>query len=231
MTDRPERKHTAVMREILTLKGARALDVGCGDGALVRFMTREGAEVLGVECSEAQLAACRAAGPAGGERYLEGRGEALPLGDSTFDLVVYFNALHHVPPAVQGRALEEAGRVLAPGGRLLVMEPLAEGSWFELVRGVEDETEVRAAAYAAIRDAVALGRFAEERELTYDAPFRYGSYDDWKVRLLRIAPERAAAVAVGDPALAEGFAAIADRRDGGFWFRQPSRANLLRKPI
>ena len=48
MTALPRRKHTAVMREYLPmLEGTRAADLGCGDGALVRFMTREGARVIG----------------------------------------------------------------------------------------------------------------------------------------------------------------------------------------
>jgi ubiquinone/menaquinone biosynthesis C-methylase UbiE len=230
MTSRPQRKTTAVMRELLDFKGARAVDVGCGDGALVRFLAREGAEALGVECSEAQLAACRAAEPVDGERYLYGHGEALPLDDRSLDLVVYSNALHHVPVAEQEHALEEAARVLVPGGRLLVMEPLAEGDWFELTRSIEDETEVRAAAYAAIRAAIARGLFTEERELFYDAPFRYASYEAWKTHMLRVAPERADAVAARDQELAEGFAAIGEARDGAVWFEQPSRLNLLRKP-
>ncbi len=52
-------------------------------------------------------------------------------------------------------ALREAVRVSA--GPVLVIEPLAEGSFFEAVRLVDDETEVRALAQAALTDAITAG--------------------------------------------------------------------------
>lgn len=44
------------------------------------------------------------------------------------------------------RSLAEAARVIRPGGLLIVMEPLAEGGFFDALRIVEDETAVRVAA-------------------------------------------------------------------------------------
>ena len=41
----PRRRHMEVMRELLVLPGSRIVDVGCGDGALARALTREGARV------------------------------------------------------------------------------------------------------------------------------------------------------------------------------------------
>jgi SAM-dependent methyltransferase len=46
-----------------------------------------------------------------------GDGAALPFPDATFDTVVCFTVLHHVPsPAQQDRLFAEAARVLRPGG-------------------------------------------------------------------------------------------------------------------
>src|SRR3954447_23970558 len=91
----------------------------------------------------------------GGERSLEGGAQALPLEDASADVVVFANSLHHVPGDLLDAALGEAARVLRPGGLLYLPEPVAEGPYFELVRAVDDETAVRAAAHAAI------GRAAE----------------------------------------------------------------------
>ena len=45
--------------------------------------------------------------------------------------------------------------MIRPGGAVYVAEPLAEGNFFELTRMVDDETEVRAAAQAALAKASA----------------------------------------------------------------------------
>ncbi len=139
----PRRKHREVIEELLELDGARVADIGCGDGALTRLMTRLGARVTGIEPSAGQLSRARAAELAGDEVYLQGVAEALPLPDASLDVVLFFNSLHHVPVEHQARALAEAARALKPGGRLCVIEPLARGPHFQANRIIEDETEVR----------------------------------------------------------------------------------------
>jgi SAM-dependent methyltransferase len=64
--------------------------------------------------------------------YVEGRAEALPFADATFDLVVAYNSLMDV--ADMAAAVGEAARVLAPGGHLCacVTHPMADaGDWLD----------------------------------------------------------------------------------------------------
>ena len=223
----PRRKHAEVLGELLPLKGARVLDVGCGDGAVARLMTRAGARVTGIECGEEQLARARAAAAVGDEIYLYGYGEALPLADASFDIVVYFNALHHVPVAAQGLALAEARRVLKPDGLLYIQEPVAAGRLFEAVRLLDDETEVRAAAYRQIAAARARGDFEERREFHYQVPLSYDSYAAFEATLLAVDSGRAAQLSEVALSLREAFLAGAEKRDGAFRFDSPARVNLL----
>jgi SAM-dependent methyltransferase len=227
-TDAPALKHSQVLRRHLPLEGARIADVGCGDGALVRVMARGGAWVVGIDPGAGQLARARAAEPARDECYVCALGEALPLPDGCLDALVYFNALHHVPVPVQGDALKEAARVLRPGGLLYVQEPLAEGSYFEVMRPVEDETEVRARAYDALKAAARLG-LAEEEEFVYRAPFKVTSVEAFLKGLVAVDPARRDAVAAAEASLRATFLAAAEQRDDGFWFEIPSRLNLLRR--
>ena len=74
-------------------------------------------------------------GPAG---LVRATGEALPISTETVDIVLYFNSLHHLAPALHAAALAEAARVLVPDGDLVVIEPMAENDYFELLRPIED---------------------------------------------------------------------------------------------
>lgn len=224
------RRNADVLREMLPMKGRRVVDIGCGDGALVRLMTREGARVTGVDTNPAQIAKARAAEAAGDETYVLAPGETLPFPDGAFDAVVIFNALHHVPAEALDAALAEAARVLGPGGHACIVEPLAQGPHFELARPVDDETHVRALAYAALRAAVARGLFREEREETYVNPVPIESFEAFVERLVRIDPGRAPAVARHAADLKERFARLGSDSPKGRVFDQPMRANLLTRP-
>jgi hypothetical protein len=217
------------LREFLPLEGARVADVGCGDGALVRVMARGGAHVLGIEPGERQLARARAAEAAGDESYVAAAGEALPLPAGCLDSLVYFNALHHVPVDRQAAALKEAARVLRPGGLLYVQEPLAEGSYFETMQAIEDETAVRARAYGALQAAAAGPALEEIAEVFYRAPLRVKTPQAFLDGLVAVEPARRAAVEAAAASLRQGFLAAAEQRADGFWFEIPSRLNLLRR--
>jgi len=229
MEQRP-RKHTEVMRGILPLKGQRILDIGCGDGGLVRFMTREGARVTGMETSEGQLARARAATPAGDEDYILGVGQDLPFEDASFDAVIFFNSLHHVPVDDQPKAIAEAMRLLRSEGEVYILEPLAEGAFFEMMKPIEDETNVRARAYEAILAAAETPAVSEHRELTYSAPRRYDSFEACRDGIIAVDPERRAAVESQDEKLRKAFEAAGNFKDGAYHFTAPSRLNLLRHP-
>lgn len=225
-----ERKRNSdVLLETLDLSGKRVIDVGCGDGGLARLMARNGAaEVLGVECNANQLARARAAEPAEGVRYVEGVGQDLPAEDGGTDIVVFFNSLHHIPVAAQDAALAEAARVLKPAGVVYVCEPVAEGTHFEVVRPVDDETEVRARAYEAIKAAGRHG-LTEEAERTYIHTVRHRDFESFRDRISSANEERLRIFAEREAELRALFERLATPCEGGFCFDQPMRVNLLRK--
>ena len=135
---------------VLQLEGKRAIDVGCGAGGLVRFLREQGADPIGVECGDAMIAQAQQADPDHVDSYLAGVGQDLPLDDGSADMVIFSYSLHHVPADEMSKAVLEAERVLKRGGELVVLEPIAEGPGFEVFQTVDDETEVRALAQAAL---------------------------------------------------------------------------------
>jgi SAM-dependent methyltransferase len=205
------------------------VDVGCGDGALVRHLARRGARAIGVELGDEPLARARAHEPVGDERYLAGGAQALPLEDASADVVVFANSLHHVPVDLLDTALAEAARVLRPGGLLYVQEPLAEGPYFELLRPVDDETEVRAEAHAAIGRAAQHG-LRHEREERFESEVVHPDFESFRDRIVLADAERAERFAPIEDDLRARFEASGERTDDGqFHFLHPMRVDVLRR--
>lgn len=223
-----DRRHNAdVIVQTLTLEGKRVVDVGCGDGGLVRRMTKAGAHVLGVECSPRQLAKARAVAPVAGESIVEGVAQALPVPSGQTDVVVFFNSLHHVPGAVMAKALEEAARVLKPGGQVYVSEPIAEGRFFDTCRPVDDETQVRALAYQALQSTPALRPVQEFR---YIHTVVMKTFFAFRERIISANSEREARFDAMEEELRALFEANGSRSEDGWSFDQPMRVNILVKP-
>lgn len=215
---------TLIRESLAPLAGKRVVDIGCGAGTLARRLVEAGARVTGIDPGAAALARARAAVPEA--RFEAATGEALPFPDASFDGAVMLNSLHHVPdPAA---ALAEAARVLAPGGLLVVVEPLAEGSFFDALRPIEDETAIRAAAQDAIAAALARGAYACRRDATIARRERFDSLDAFLARVSAVDPAREATIRDRRSVVEEAFLKAAAREaDGQFGLVQPLRIHVL----
>lgn len=96
-------------------------DLGCGTGRMSESLAPFVGKVIAVDSSREMLAAAR-------DRLREydtvevreGRLEAVPLADAELDAAVVFLVLHHI--ADPAEALTELGRVVRPGGRVLIAD-------------------------------------------------------------------------------------------------------------
>lgn len=121
------RDHDADLAARLTAVGPgdHVVDVGCGPGVAVRRAARAGATVVGVDPAPVMLRVGRLLTHSGpGVRYVEGGAESLPLPDDSATVLWSIATVHHWRDLDAG--LEEARRVLAPGGRLLAIERRVE---------------------------------------------------------------------------------------------------------
>ena len=195
----------------IDLRGKVVVDVGCGDGAFVRALSRAGADALGIEVSEDAVARARAKDP--DHRYELGGAERLPLADRSVDVATLMLSLHHVPEP--SSAFPELKRVVRE--HVWIAEPLPEGDYFELLRPVDDETEVRANAQRAISEQT---DFTRVETVEYAVTLTIASFEEIRERIL-----------AADPGRAERFARLeADLRErftpGDYVV--PMRADLLR---
>jgi SAM-dependent methyltransferase len=108
--------YTAAIDRLGIGPGQRVLDVGCGSGVYLRAAADRGAEVAGLDASEALLDIARRRVPEADLR--RGDLQFLPYGDASFDVVSGFNSFFFAADMVA--ALREARRVAKPGGTVLI---------------------------------------------------------------------------------------------------------------
>jgi len=120
--DRAADLEAQVARLLAPLAGdERALDAGCGTGALAYALAPRVGEVIGVDPSPAFVEAARQGAPPNCT-FLEGDATAVPFPYGAFDLSGCLRVLHHVrrPELV----VSELARVTRPGGRILIADQL-----------------------------------------------------------------------------------------------------------
>ena len=104
----------------------RILEIGCGTGNLAILTKRlhPGTEVVGIDPDPKALA--RAQRKAGREALSmllhRGFAEELPYPDASFDRVLSALMFHHLGPEEKEKTLDEARRVLKPGGSLHLLD-------------------------------------------------------------------------------------------------------------
>jgi SAM-dependent methyltransferase len=127
-----------IVREILDgLPVGVALDAACGTGRHTAYLASLGHTVIGVDSSPGMLAKARLKVPDG--EFHEADLHHLPVPDDHVDVVVCGLALEHVPDLKP--VLAEFGRVLRPGGHLVISDArglLPGARRYPLIKGGPD---------------------------------------------------------------------------------------------
>jgi SAM-dependent methyltransferase len=108
-----------VFLDLLPAPGRRTLDLGCGEGRLSRVLAAAGHTMVATDASPRMAVQAATLPPA--PATVVSDAARLPFTGGSFDLVVAFMCLHDIDRMAD--AVREAGRVLAPGGRLALAIP------------------------------------------------------------------------------------------------------------
>jgi len=105
------------IRQRVTLRGRKVLDIGCGGGILSESMDQEGARVTGIDMADGPLAVARLHQAESGAEveYLQSTAESMAQErPAQFDVVTCLEMLEHVPspPAV----IDACASLVRPGG-------------------------------------------------------------------------------------------------------------------
>jgi SAM-dependent methyltransferase len=175
-----------VLAGMLPLAGQHIVELGCGAAQLSRALLGRHADsrVTGLEVDERQHAKNLAA-PHAGLEFVAAGAQAIPFADASFDLALMLKSLHHVPLPLMAQALGEVARVLRPGGHLYVSEPVYSGAFNDVIRVFNDEGVVRAAAQAALDQALRTGAWTQVAECHFEMPVRFQDFADFEQRMMR----------------------------------------------
>jgi SAM-dependent methyltransferase len=170
-------------RHLTIDKGLRLLDLGCGDGALLRVARDLGVEHLeGVDLSPEMVAKARAIG------FSVELADALSFvtaqPDDSFDVVCAFDVLEHLDHEKLSGVCEHVLRILKSGGTFLIHVPNGASPYAGRMR-YGDITHERAFTRESMRQVLGTNGFARV-EAEEDEPVARGIVSFIRLRLWRM---------------------------------------------
>jgi ubiquinone/menaquinone biosynthesis C-methylase UbiE len=218
-----------IVNSLLPLDGAAVLELGCGKGEKTRAIAHGSkvASITALEVDEVQHAKNLQIDGLGNVVFRLGGAQAIPAADASFDIVLMFKSLHHVPMEEMDQALAEIRRVLKPGGLAYLSEPVYAGQFNDVIRLFHDEKTVREAAFAAIERAV-HGRTLElVSQNFFSAPVHFDDFAQFEERIMNVTHTNHQF----SPELYDAVRAAFQRHTTpqGIDFQVPMRVDLLRK--
>ncbi len=112
-----QQRRLALIDRYAPLSGKKILDVGCGLGTYVEKFRQFSDQVYGIDIEVDRVTEGSKRLP----NLLAAAAEALPFGDNCFDVILLHEVLEHVTD--DRRVVQEAYRVLRPGGRMVIFAP------------------------------------------------------------------------------------------------------------
>jgi SAM-dependent methyltransferase len=153
--------------------------------------------------------------------------EAIAADDDTFDAVLMFKSLHHVPAAAMATAFAEIHRVLKPGGLAYLSEPVFAGAFNDIMRLFHDEQRVRQLAFDAIVAAVTSGLFSLREEYFFRNVIRMTSWDQYEAGVLGVSHTNHTLTPTVYAEVKRRFLSAGSA--AGYVFEIPNRVDLLQK--
>lgn len=145
-------------------RGKRVLDMGCGAGYGSAELAKHASKVTGLDVSSEAVSYAREHFPAGNVEFLESSAAAVPCPDQCFDLIVAFEVIEHL--AEWRRLLEEARRLMAPGGQFIVSTP--NKSYYQATRAVSGPNPYHAHEFEFDEFREALAEFFPHTTLFFE---------------------------------------------------------------
>jgi ubiquinone/menaquinone biosynthesis C-methylase UbiE len=102
--------------------GLQVLDLGCGDGTLVKYLEERFPHfsITGLDISLQSIEKAKQLRLK--SNFIQFNGLEIPFSSGSFDMVIVASVMHHIDFTLHEKWLKEVMRILKPGGRVYVFE-------------------------------------------------------------------------------------------------------------
>lgn len=169
MKDDSDQRIVEKIFQFADLDNKQVLEIGCGNGRITSLLVGKPEKLVAVEPDIKVIREAREKVP--GADFRIGSGENLEFPDECFDLVIFTLSLHHQNSDM---AIREATRVLKNDGKILVIEPVAEGQVERVFSLVHNENQAKLEAQQSIKES-GLGF---ERTEIFNAKWTFENKDE-----------------------------------------------------
>ena len=223
------KEETTVLDRMLRFDGARVLELGCGAAEKTQLIVEQTAvtEIVAAEVDAVQREKNLAMTGLDRITFKSYGAESIQEPDASFDIVLMFKSLHHVPTENMEAALREIYRVLKPGGHAYISEPVFAGAFNDVMRVFHDEEVVRRNAFGTVKKVIADRLFDLREEYFFRNRLRLESWEQYEQNVINVTHTDHSL----EPAQ---LAEVKQRFDAhespeGFVFEIPNRVDLLEK--
>ncbi len=222
-------KEREILNQELSFDNKNILELGCGKAKLTRIIAQGGKNrhVTATEVDKIQHEKNLLINDLPNVDFVFAGSQNLPFEDNSFDIILLFKSLHHVPMEYMDDAMKEISRVLKPEGLVYISEPIFAGDFNDILRLFHDEQEVRVAAFDSIRKCVKAGDLKLVKQIFFKTPRNYPEFSDFEQLIINVTHSNHQ---LNDELMAEVKQKfMAHMTDTGAHFYTPIRVDLLTK--
>ena len=214
-----------ILKEV-TFKNKKILDVGCGDGWFSLWCSKYNCYVDAIDPSEEQIN--NAKSKINNVNFFINGGEKIKSLKKNYDLIYFFNSLHHIPKELMAQSLLESRESLNKNGLVFIIEPIAQGNFHNFVKIIDDETEVRNIAYQQIKDCKKFN-LQIKKEIFYNEIKSFDNAESCINFLKKVDKNRVDLIKNNFKYLFNEFNNLSTFNNNKYEFIQPMRLNILSK--
>ena len=222
-------EEVSVLHRMLQFDVARVLELGCGAAEKTQYIAEQTGvvEVVAAEVDVVQHKKNLESTSLDRITFKSYGAENIQECDASFDIVLMFKSLHHVPIEEMDSALREIHRVLKPGGCAYISEPVFAGAFNDVMRVFHDEEFVRLSAFESIQRVISAQLFDLREEYFFRNQIRLESFEQYERNVINVTHTDHSLDSTQLSEVKRRF--DANESAEGFVFEIPNRVDLLEK--